>query len=273
MSKFTRTVALEVAGMTLVLLAAAFLAQHFDLVHVLERMQRRLGAMEWWGALLYPALVAACNLLLLPGSVLTVGSGLFFGLWWGTFLVLCGNVLGAAIAFGIGRLLGRTWVEEKILRKEKWARLDDAISREGWKIVFLSQVHPLFPTSLLNYFYGITRVRFRTCMAWIALAQLPGIFLYAYLGTLAQLGIKLFQRKDHPHLYEYFIWFGGLLLTAIVTTAIGRIALRMLNDAGVLIGKSASAKPSVPSPASSTPLTPPSSPAPPESNPEIAGVR
>ncbi|HEX4083519.1 MAG TPA: TVP38/TMEM64 family protein [Chthoniobacteraceae bacterium] len=224
----------QICGFAVALGVVALLAHHYDLVHVLDRMQRRMGGMQWYGALIYPLFVAACNLLLLPGSVLTLGSGLFFGLWWGSFLVLCGNVLGAAVAFGIGRLLGRTWVEERILRREKWARLDQAISREGWKIIFLSQVHPLFPTSLLNYFYGITRIRFRTCLLWIALAQFPGIFLYAYLGTLAQLGLKMFGRKTPPHPYEYFIWFGGLLLTALVTAAIGRIALRLLAEAGAL---------------------------------------
>jgi len=232
MSRNTRAAALQAAGVALALAAAALLAHHFDLPHTLARMQQRIGQMEWYGALLYPLLVAVCNLLLLPGSVLTLASGLFFGLWWGTFLVLCGNVLGAAAAFGIGRLLGRAWVERRILRKAKWSRLDGAISREGWKIIFLSQVHPLFPTSLLNYFYGVTRIRFRTCMAWIALAQFPGIFLYAYLGTLAQLGIKLFHRKTPPHPYEYVVWIGGLLLTAAVTVAIGRLALRLLAEAG-----------------------------------------
>jgi uncharacterized membrane protein YdjX (TVP38/TMEM64 family) len=234
MLKFSRAALLEAAGMALVLAVMAWVAYRFDLVHFLIRTEDRLGRMEWWGALLYPLLVAGCNLLLLPGSVLTLGSGLFFGLWWGTFLVLCGNVLGAAIAFGIGRLLGRSWVERRILCKDKWARLDEAISREGWKIIFLSQVHPFFPSSLLNYFYGVTKIRFRTCMGWVAIAQLPGIFLYVYLGTLAQLGIKLFQRKTPPHMHEYFIWIGGLLLTAVVTTAIGQIALRLLREAGAM---------------------------------------
>ncbi|MGA3170289.1 MAG: TVP38/TMEM64 family protein [Chthoniobacteraceae bacterium] len=232
MSKVSRAVALQIAGLALALGVALFLANHYDLIGMIRRMQERLGEMEWWGALLYPLLVAVCNLLLLPGSVLTLGSGLFFGLWWGTFLVLCGNVLGAAAAFGIGRTLGRNWVENHILRKDKWARLDQAITREGWKIIFLSQVHPFFPTSLLNYFYGVTRIRFRTCMAWIAVAQFPGIFFYTYLGTLAQLGIKLFQRKNHPQPHEYVVWFGGLLLTAVVTAGIGRIALRLLDEAG-----------------------------------------
>ena len=53
MSKISRAVALQMAGFALILGAAAFLAQHYDLVHVLGRMQQRLGAMEWWGALLY----------------------------------------------------------------------------------------------------------------------------------------------------------------------------------------------------------------------------
>jgi len=231
------------ACFALALVVAAWAAHHYDLVAVLGRMQHRLGEMEWWGALLYPLLVAACNLLLLPGSVLTLGSGLFFGLWWGSFLVLCGNVLGAAVAFGIGRLLGRTWVEERILRQDKWARLDEAISREGWKIIFLSQVHPFFPTSLLNYFYGITRIRFRTCMVWIALGQFPGIFFYAYLGTLAQLGIKLFEHKTHPQPHEYVVWISGLLLTAVVTAGIGRIALRLLGEAGAMTEDGLNGKP------------------------------
>jgi len=243
MSRNVRAVVVQTACLALALGVAALLARHYDLVHVLGRMERRLGTTEWWGALLYPLLVAACNLLLLPGSVLTLGSGLFFGLWWGSFLVLCGNVLGAAVAFAIGRLLGRTWVEKHILKKDKWARLDQAISREGWKIIFLSQVHPLFPTSLLNYFYGVTKIRFRTCMAWIALAQFPGIFLYAYLGTLAQLGIKLFEHKNHPHPHEYVVWIGGLLLTAAVTAGIGRIALRLLGEAGATTPEPGKEKP------------------------------
>ena len=56
------------------------------------------------------------------------------------------------------------------------------MTRQGPWIIFLSQVHPLFPTSLLNYLYGLTRVPVRTCVLWIALGQIPGMFLYAFLG-------------------------------------------------------------------------------------------
>jgi uncharacterized membrane protein YdjX (TVP38/TMEM64 family) len=184
-----------------------------------------------WGGALYPLLFAACNILLLPGGVLAIGSGLFFGLWWGTALNIAGTVLGAAASFFISRKLGRGWLERHLLRHEKWNALDRAIAREGWKIIFPSQIHPLFPTSLLNYLYGVTRIRFRTCLLWIALGQAPGLFLYAYFGTLAQLGLRLWRGQTNPQTHEYVIWIGGLILTAIATTLLGRIALRLLAEA------------------------------------------
>ena len=105
------------------------------------------------------------------------------------------------------------------------------IERDGWKIIFLSQVHPLFPTSLLNYLYGITRIRFGTCLLWIALGQAPGLFLYAYLGTLSQFSLDILGGKSHPLPHEYILWIGGLLVTLALTVVLARIALRFLAEA------------------------------------------
>lgn len=180
---------------------------------------------------LYPLLIAACNLLLLPGGILCIGSGLFFGLWWGFLLALSGNVLGAALAFLLSRAIGRQGLERKLLGYPRWRLLDHGIASRGWKIVFFSQLHPLFPTSLLNYLYGITRIRFATCMLWIALGQTPGLFLYAYLGTLAQLGMRFLKGKTHPHPLEIVNWGGGLLLSLLITLYLGRIAFHVLKEA------------------------------------------
>ncbi len=230
MLKVTRAVAAQLIGILLAAIVIVWVARHFPVVEMIAQAQHKVGQMKWWSAVLYPLLVAACNILLLPGGVLTLGAGLFFGLWWGFLLVLLGNVIGAATAFWISRKLGRQWVQRKIFRHRKWMVLDEAIAREGWKIIFLSQVHPLFPTSFINYLYGITRIRFSTCILWIAIGQAPGMFLYAYLGTLAQLGIKLLRHQTHPAAIEYVIWIGGLVLTLVVTTALGRLALKLLRE-------------------------------------------
>lgn len=225
-----RALFLQLAGLVVTALFVAWLVRAVPVLETITHAQRALGEMEIWGGILYPASIAACNVLLLPGGVLMMGSGLFFGLWWGFFFNLVGNLIGAAIAFGVSRKLGRQWVAHKLARYRKWEMLDRAIARDGWKIIFLSQVHPLFPTSLLNYLYGVTRIRFGVCMLWVALAQAPGLFLYAYLGTLAQLGLRLWRGVNHPQPIEYLIWMGGLVLTLAVTIALGRLAWRLLAE-------------------------------------------
>jgi len=105
------------------------------------------------------------------------------------------------------------------------------VEREGWKIILLSQLHPLFPTSLLNYLYGLTNIRFRTCILWVAIGQAPGLFLYAYVGTLSQLGLNLVRGKSHPRMIEYWVWGGGFLLAVVVLFFVGRISLRLMQEA------------------------------------------
>jgi uncharacterized membrane protein YdjX (TVP38/TMEM64 family) len=157
-----------------------------------------------------------------------VGGGFFFGLWWGFLIILVGNVGGAAISFFLSRYVGRRWLRSRLQRNPTIKALEPAVRREGWKIILLSQLHPLFPTSLMNYLYGLTTIRFRTCMLWVAIGQAPGLFLYAYVGTLGQLGLNLFRGKSHPRLVEYFVWGGGLLSLALVLWLLGRIALHLL---------------------------------------------
>jgi uncharacterized membrane protein YdjX (TVP38/TMEM64 family) len=231
MSPFKRALVVQLAGLSLAIGLVVWLGHHYPVVPFIIRLQQKIGAMRFWGAVLYPLLYGTCNVLLLPGGVLAIGSGLFFGIWWGFFLNLLGNVGAAAVAFFISRKLGRGWVARKFLQRRKWAALDEAIARDGWKIIFLSQVHPLFPSSLLNYLYGVTQIRFGTCMLWVALGQAPGLFLYAYFGTMAQYGLRIWQGKTHPHPIEYVIWLGGLALTFVVTTILARIALRALGEA------------------------------------------
>ncbi|HEY5894540.1 MAG TPA: TVP38/TMEM64 family protein [Chthoniobacterales bacterium] len=180
--------------------------------------------------LVYPLLCAICNILLLPGGILSAGAGMLFGLWKGFLIVLIGNILAAAASFGIGRLVGRAWIEKHLLRNPKWRTFDSLIARSNGRIVFLTQLHPLFPTSLFNYLYGVTRMRFWSCMGWTAAGRTPGLFLYAYLGTLGQHGIQLLKGRTHPTLYEYIFWLGGFVVTVAIAVTLARLARNMLKE-------------------------------------------
>jgi uncharacterized membrane protein YdjX (TVP38/TMEM64 family) len=215
-------------SLPLLALVLVLLVRWLPVAEYVTRAQRRLTELELWGGVLYPLLFAGCNLLLLPGGVLAIGAGLFFGLWWGWALNVLGSTLGAAAAVLIARQFGRRWVETRLNGSGKWKALDAAVAREGWKIIFLSQVHPLFPTSLLNYLYGLTRVPLRTCVLWIAVGQAPGMFLYAYLGRMAQSGLRVWRGAGNLSTFDWALWCGGLVLTVAMTTALARLALKLL---------------------------------------------
>ena len=231
MLRFARSPVLHLVGLLVIAGLLVWLCQIYPVLDWIIALQEWMAQQGVTGVLLYPMFYAICNVLLLPAGILSVGGGFFFGLWWGFLLVLVGNLLGAALAFMLTRKLARKWIGKKLLARRKWFELDLAIEREGWKIVLLSQLNPLFPTSLLNYLSGLTSMRFRQCMLWIALGQAPGLFLYAYFGTLGQLGVNLLRGESDPATHEYFIWFGGLVLSAAVTVMLGRVAFRLLREA------------------------------------------
>jgi uncharacterized membrane protein YdjX (TVP38/TMEM64 family) len=231
MSKVRRAVYIQVGGLVFVAGMFFLASRFFPVADWIAQVQQKVMHLGAWSAIWYPLLYAGCNVLLLPGGLLSIGGGFFFGLWWGFLIILIGNVGGAAISFVISRWLGRRWLRRKLLRNATLEALEPAVEREGWKIILLSQLHPLFPTSLLNYLYGLTTIRFRTCILWVAIGQAPGLFLYAYVGTLGQLGLNLMRGKSHPRVIEYCTWGGGLLLSLVVLGLLGRISLRLLREA------------------------------------------
>jgi Uncharacterized conserved protein len=58
-----------------------------------------------------------------------------------------------------GPLSGTRCIARKIEKNEKFATIDRAVADEGWKIVLLTRLSPVFPFTLLNYAFGLTRVK------------------------------------------------------------------------------------------------------------------
>ena len=230
MLRAQRGVYFQLAGFAIVVIALILLSRFFPIVGLITELQVRVAGMGALSAICYPLLFAACNILLLPGGILSVGAGFFFGLWWGFAIVLLGNSIGAAISFGLSHWLGRRYLNKRISTSPMLQVLDKAVARDAWKIIFLSQLHPLFPTSLLNYLFGLTRIRFWPYMLWTAGGRAPGLFLYTYLGTLGQLGLNLARGKSHPRIVEYWMWGGAFAITVLLFILLTRMALRALRE-------------------------------------------
>ena len=228
MSQVSRAICWQLGALLIAIVLIAVLSQFFPVVDFIEALQGRVMSWGAWGAVCYPLLFAACNILLLPGGVLAVGGGFFFGLWWGLLIVFTGNVIGAAISFASSRWVARRWFQRKLSQNPTLRVLGPAVERESWKIILLSQLHPLFPTSLLNYFYGLTRIRFSTYMLWASIGRMPGLFFYAYMGTLGQLAVRIMRGKSYPQTLEYWIWGGAFITTVLLLVVLGRVARRAI---------------------------------------------
>jgi uncharacterized membrane protein YdjX (TVP38/TMEM64 family) len=224
MPKVSRAICWQVGALVIAVVLAIVLSRFLPIVSFIETSQQRVMSWGALGAVCYPLLFAACNILLLPGGVLAVGGGFFFGLWWGFLIVLVGNFVATAISFALSRWIARRWFQQKLSRNPMLRTLGPAVERESWKIILLSQLHPLFPTSLLNYFYGITRISFGSYMLWATVGRAPGLFLYVYAGTLGQFAVRIMRGKSYPRMIEYWIWGGVFVTTALLLIVLGRIA-------------------------------------------------
>jgi uncharacterized membrane protein YdjX (TVP38/TMEM64 family) len=167
----------------------------------------------------------------LPGSVLTLGAGVVFGVVWGSVYVFVAATLGAIAAFLVGRYLARDWVAAKIADNPKFAAIDAAVGREGLKIVLLTRLSPIFPFNLLNYAYGVTGVRLRD-YAIGSIGMLPGTIMYVYIGSLAgslaTIGTDI-GGDPQAAIAKRLIKIVGLIATIAVTLYITKIARQALD--------------------------------------------
>jgi uncharacterized membrane protein YdjX (TVP38/TMEM64 family) len=245
MPKVSRAICWQVGVLAIAVVLAIVLSRLFPIVSFIETSQQRVMSWGAWGAVCYPLLFAACNILLLPGGILAVGGGFFFGLWWGFLIVLVGNLVATAISFALSRWIARRWFQQKLSRNPTLRTLGPAVERESWKIILLSQLHPLFPTSLLNYFYGITRISFGSYMLWATIGRAPGLFLYVYAGTLGQFAVRIMRGKSYPRMIEYWIWGGAFVTTALLLLVLGRMAYTTMQTSHNPAGPKKEANPAI----------------------------
>ncbi|WP_341737748.1 TVP38/TMEM64 family protein [Microcoleus sp. CAWBG640] len=186
-----------------------------------------------WGPVAFIVTYNLATVLFIPGSVLTLGGGVIFGLWWGSIYVFVAATLGATFAFLIGRYLSRDRVVKYMEAHPKFKSLDRAVSQEGLKIVFLTRLCPLFPFNLLNYALGITQVSLKDYVLG-SFGMIPGTVMYVYsgslVGDLAAIGAETGSTNPQALAVKWLINIISFIATVAVTVSITRIASKALEE-------------------------------------------
>jgi uncharacterized membrane protein YdjX (TVP38/TMEM64 family) len=168
--------------------------------------------------------------LLVPGAALTLGASYIFGFWKGLAIVLCGANLGALCSFLLARTLMREQVARWAAANPKFAALDRAIGQNGFKMVFLARLSPVFPFTLLNYLLGLTTVRTSAYVLANLFGMLPGTLLYVYLGATAREALAG-SATTGATFWQQVLKVVGLLATIAVVISITRFARKAMAQA------------------------------------------
>ena len=182
------------------------------------------------GALAFVPLYALWVTLLLPGVWASMLAGALYGTWWGSLIVFVGACLGAEAAFLLGRTWLRNWARRRLAAVPKLLAIEQAVSREGLKLVLLTRLSPAFPFSLLNFAYGLSEVSLRDYSIGL-IGILPGTILFCGLGALAgdvaRFGEVLSGEAD---VGTWALRIGGLLATVASVWLAGKAAQRALGN-------------------------------------------
>ena len=198
--------------------------KYFHVQDLLKAALDWIGRLGSWGPVIFIGLYVVATVLFIPGSVLTLGAGALFGVALGSVCVSISATLGAIAAFLVGRYLARDAIARRIAKNEKFATIDRAVADEGWKIVLLTRLSPVFPFTLLNYAFGLTRVKLSHYVLASWIGMMPGTVMYVYLGSLVQVGAGHRQRTTG----EWVLYGVGLAATVTVTVFVTRLARKAL---------------------------------------------
>lgn len=200
----------------------------FDLARYLREALEFIEGLGAVGVVIFVGLYILTAVLLIPGSILTLGAGAVYGVILGTVYVSVASTLAATVAFLIGRYALRDWVGRKLASSDRLRAVDDAIGREGGKIVFLLRLSPLFPYSASNYIYSLTKVKLGHYVLASWAGMLPGTIMYVYLGSLANTVATVASEGRERTLGEWVLYGVGLLATVAVTLYVTRLARRAI---------------------------------------------
>ena len=181
MKKNKKYLLLVLVIIILILLWYFDIFKYFSLTYISE-FKSFIDSFGLLAPIIFIIIYILAAILFLPGLPLTLLSGIVFGPLIGSIIVSISSTLGAGFSFLIGRYIGREWIIKKFSKKAIFIKLDKGIKEEGWKMVAITRLVPIFPFSAQNYIYGLTDVDFKSYILVSWLCMLPATIAYVFLA-------------------------------------------------------------------------------------------
>ncbi len=170
-----------------IIVAVYFVLRHYGITkHIrLENVPKIKTWVESFGViapLIYLGLYLISTVFFLPGFPVTVLAGFVFGPLWGVVYASIASIISVASAFLVARYVARDLVEGWVKENAQFRKIDEQVEEQGWRILMVTRLIPIFPFNLQNYAYGLTKIRFWTFVFTSAVFMLPGTIALVMLG-------------------------------------------------------------------------------------------
>src|SRR5207244_3319092 len=129
------------------------------------------------GPVIFVAIYIVAGLAFVPASALTLAAGAIFGVGLGLLLASLSSTTVVFLAFLIARHVAHERFEKLARKQRRFGAISQAISAGGWKMVLLLRLSPILPFNLLNYLFGLTRVKLGPYVLASWIGMLPGTFV------------------------------------------------------------------------------------------------
>jgi uncharacterized membrane protein YdjX (TVP38/TMEM64 family) len=173
------------------------------------------------GLAIFVAINVAANLLMVPAWIFPVAAGAAFGFAWGFAAATVAAMVAAVVAFLASRHLLRGRMEKLVRGHATFRAFEKAVANDGWKVVALMRMSPLFTSGMKSYFFGLTRVRPATYAGASLAGMLPGLALKVFIGAA---GRDAFERGP----LEWTMLGVGIAATVAFAVVVRRLTLRRL---------------------------------------------
>ena len=135
-----------------------------------------------WGVGASIGLMVLHSFVPFPAELVAIANGMIYGPIWGTVITWVGAMLGAFLAFGLSRRVGRPFVL-RMLRKKNVQTLDDWLARYGTGALLFSRFIPVIAFNMINYAAGLTKISLCTFAWTTGLGILPLTTLMVVMGS------------------------------------------------------------------------------------------
>jgi len=153
-----------------------------------DKLKGWFDGLGWYAPAVFLLIWIVACVFFLPGLPITIVGGLVFGATLGTIYSIVGSTLGATAAFLVGRYAARDMVAGWVQSNNTLRKIDEGVKREGWRMLMITRLVPIFPFNAQNYVYGLTKINVVTYALISFVTMLPACAMFNFAAGAVRKG-------------------------------------------------------------------------------------